>query len=224
MARGRTRNQKGTITLTTNGSWEISYYVYLTDPVAQKPKRHHRSRVVGHKSSMRKIDAEQILRQELELANAGPRSRPADDTITFGEWMRNVYVPMRAANWRAATRRTNEDYLKCHICPAFEHVQLKDISKFNVQMLFNRMAKDGYSYTVAHHVRDLIKAGLAEAVDQAVMERNVARKTVIPDIEECDKLPIGMYCKLLARLTDVRDRAIFLIGSFCALRSSELLR
>jgi len=221
MARGRARNQKRTVTLTKNGGWEISYYVYLTDPVTQKLKRHHRSRVVGHKSAMRKIDAEQILRQEPTPARVRV---PAHGTITFGEWMRNVYVPMRAANWRAATRRTNEDYLKCHICPAFEHVQLKDISKFNVQMLFNRMAKDGYSYTVAHHVRDLIKAGLAEAVDQAVMERNVARKTVIPDIEERDKLPIGMYCKLLARLTDVRDRAIFLIGSFCALRSSELLR
>ena len=54
MARGRTRNQKGTVTLTKNGGWEISYYVYLTDPVTQKLKRHHRSRVVGHKSAMRK--------------------------------------------------------------------------------------------------------------------------------------------------------------------------
>ena len=138
--------------------------------------------------------------------------------------MRNVYVPMRAANWRAATRRTNEDYLKSHIYPVFEHVQLKDITKFNVQMFLNRMANDGYSYTVVYHARDLIKAGLAEAVDQEVMERNVARKTVIPEIEERDQhvLPIAMYCKLLARLTDVRDRAIFLIGSFCALRPSEL--
>jgi hypothetical protein len=52
-------------------------------------------------------------------------------------------------------------------------------------------------------VRDLIKAALAEAVDQEVLERNVARKTVIPEIEESDKpvLPVEMYAKLLAVLT-----------------------
>jgi hypothetical protein len=47
-------------------------------------------------------------------------------------------------------------------------------------MFLNRMAQDGYSYTVVYHVRDLIKAGPAEAVDQEVIERNSARKTVIP--------------------------------------------
>jgi integrase len=73
-------------------------------------------------------------------------------------------------------------------------------------------------------VRDLIKAALAEAVDQEVLERNVARKTVIPEIEESDKpvLPVEMYAKLLAGLDGIRDRAIFLIACFCALRPSEL--
>jgi hypothetical protein len=64
------------------------------------------------------------------------------------------------------------------------------------------------------HVRDLIKAVLAEAVDQEVMERNVARKIVIPEIEESDKpvLPVEMYAELLAGLDGIRDRAIFLIA------------
>jgi hypothetical protein len=44
---------------------------------------------------------------------------------------------------------------------------------------------------------------LAEAVDQEVLERNLARKTVIPEIEECDKpvLPVKMYAKLWPILT-----------------------
>ena len=62
MARGRARNQKGTLTLTPKGDWKISYYVYLTDPITKREKRRHRTRVIGHKSSMRKVDAEQILR------------------------------------------------------------------------------------------------------------------------------------------------------------------
>lgn len=115
-------------------------------------------------------------------------------------------------------------YLELHIFPLLEHVALKDISKFQVQMLLNRLAAAGYSYTVVYHVRDLIKAALAEAVDQEVVEKNVARKTVIPEIEESDKpvLPVERYAQLLEGLKSNRDRAIFLIASFCALRPSEL--
>jgi integrase len=103
-------------------------------------------------------------------------------------------------------------------------VALKDISKFQVQMLLNRLAAAGYSYNVVYHVRDIIKAALAEALDQDVIERNVARKTVIPEIAEREKpvLPVEWYAKLLAALERERDRAIFLIACFCALRPSEL--
>jgi hypothetical protein len=151
MARGRARNQKGRVTLT--GSWQIGYYVYLTDPVTKRPKRHHRARIVGRKPAMRKADAEEILRQELGIVSSSPSSRLADGTITFGEWMRNVYIPMRGANWRDATARSNHDYLDRYIYPVFGHVALNDITKFSVQMLLNKMAKDGYSYWVVYHTR-----------------------------------------------------------------------
>ena len=224
MARGRSRYQRGQVIATASGGWEIHYNVYLTDPTTGKPKRHHRSRVVGYAPKMRKAEAEAILVAELAAINGGPVTRPADSTISFGEWMRNFYVPMRGANWRDATRRTNNDYLNAHVYPLLEHVALKDISKFQVQMLLNRLASEGYSYTVVYHVRDLIKAALAEAVDQDVVEKNVVRKTVIPEIEESDKpvLPVEMYSKLLAGLGHVRDRALFMIACFCALRPSEL--
>jgi integrase len=43
-------------------------------------------------------------------------------------------------------------------------------------------------------------------------------------IEESDEpvLPVQMYAKLLAGLDGIRDRSIFLIACFCALRPSEL--
>ena len=224
MARGRARYQRGRVVATEAGGWEIHYNVYLTDRTTGKVKRHHRSRVVGYRPKMQRADAEKILAAELAAINGGPVTRAADGTITFGDWMRNFYIPMRGANWRAPTHRTNLDYLTSHVYPALEHVRLKDITKFQVQMLLNRLAAEEYSYTVVYHVRDLIKAGLAEAVEQEVLERNVARKTVIPEIEESEKpvLPVEMYAKLLAGLDDIRDRAIFLIACFCALRPSEL--
>ena len=226
MARGRARYQRGRVVATKGGGWEIHYNVYLTDPTTGKPKRHHRSRVVGYKAKMHRADAEKILAAELAAINGGPVTRAADGTITFGNWMRNFYIPMRGANWRDATRRTNLDYLTSHVYPTLEHVALKDVTKFQVQMLLNRLAAEEYSYTVVYHVRDLIKAALAEALDQEVLERNVARKTVIPEIEESDKpvLPVEMYAKLLAGLDGIRDRAIFLIACFCALAAERTIR
>jgi hypothetical protein len=53
------------VVATKGGGWEIHYYVYLTDPSTGKPKRHHRSRVVGYKPKMRRADAEKILDAEL---------------------------------------------------------------------------------------------------------------------------------------------------------------
>ena len=224
MARGRSRYQRGRVVSTEAGGWEIHYNIYLTDPKTGKPKRRHRSRVVGYKPKMRRSEAEGILAAELAAINGGPITRPADGTITFGDWMRNFYIPMRGANWRDATRRSNGIYLKNQIYPRLEHIALKDITKFQVQMLLNQLAAEGYSFTVVYHVRDIVKAALNEAVDQEVLERNVARKTMIPEIEERDKhvLPVEMYRRLLSRLVSARDRAIFLIASFCALRPSEL--
>jgi integrase len=174
--------------------------------------------------TMRKAEAETILAAELAAVNGGPLARVADGTLSFGEWMRNFYIPMRGANWRPATRRSNDSYLKKQIYPRLEYVALKDITKFQVQMLFNQLATAGYSYNVVYHVRDIIKSALAEAVDQEVLESNVARKTVISEIEEREKpaLPVEWYAKLLPGLRIPRDRAIFLIASFCALRPSEI--
>src|SRR5207249_8863232 len=115
MARGRARYQKGRVVGTEAGGWEIHYNVYLTDPATGKAKRHHRSRVVGYRPKMRRADAEKILAAELAAINSGPVTRAADGTITFGNWMRNFYIPMRGANWRDATRRTNLDYLNSHV-------------------------------------------------------------------------------------------------------------
>src|SRR5271166_4561825 len=96
MARGRARYQRGRVVASEGGGWEIHYNVYLTDPTTGKPKRHHRSRVVGYKPKMHRADAEKILASELAAINGGPVTRAADGTITFGNWMRNFYIPMRA--------------------------------------------------------------------------------------------------------------------------------
>jgi len=79
MARGRSRYQTGRVVTTEAGGWEIHYKVYLTDPATGKPKRRHRSRVVGYRPKMRRSEAEGILAAELAAINAG-------SSHTRGRW------------------------------------------------------------------------------------------------------------------------------------------
>src|SRR4029077_18154649 len=71
MARGRAHYQRGRVVATKGGGWEIHYNIYLTDATTGKPKRHHRSRVVGYKPQMHRADAEKILAAELAAINGG---------------------------------------------------------------------------------------------------------------------------------------------------------
>src|SRR5260370_40352699 len=112
MARGRSRYQRGRVISTEAGGWEIHYNVYLTDPKTGKPRRHHRSRVVGYPPKMRKAEAESILAAELAAVNGGPVARVAHRPNTLGEWVGNFYIPIRAATGREATRRRNAGYIK----------------------------------------------------------------------------------------------------------------
>src|SRR5260370_27963819 len=108
MAQGRSGYQRGRVVSTTTGGWEIHYNVYLTDPATGKPKRHHRSRVVGYAPKMRKADATTILAAELAAVNGGPLARGAEGTLSFCECMRNFYIPMRGTNCLPPSRLSHD--------------------------------------------------------------------------------------------------------------------
>jgi hypothetical protein len=130
---------------------------------------------------------------------------------------------MRGANWRDATRRTNLGCLTSHVSNTSPS---KTSLSFRCRCYSTGWLRKNTRTPFVYHVRDLIKAALAEALDQEVLERNVARKTVIPEIEESDKpvLPVDMYAKLPARLDGIRDRAILIDCLFLRLTTERTLR
>lgn len=73
-------------------------------------------------------------------------------------------------------------------------------------MLLNQLAAEGYSYNVIYHVRDIIKAALAEAVDQEVLERNVAQDCNPGDRGERETGSAGRVLRQTAGRTLLRPR------------------
>jgi hypothetical protein len=67
---------------------------------------------------------------------------------------------------------------------------------------------------------------VSEAVDQKFLSGNPVSKIKLPATAQKPFRPVlkklEWLIQLIDGLTDVRDRAIFLVGTFCALRTSEV--
>jgi hypothetical protein len=145
MARGRARYQRGRVVATEGGGSEIHYNVYLTDPTTDKPKRHHCSRIVGYKPKMHRADAEKILGVSTAVPSPERRTGPSHLAIGCGISTFQCATPTGGTRRVAPTSTPQQPRLSD---PRTGRAQ--DVTKFQVQMLLNRLAAEEYSYTVVY--------------------------------------------------------------------------
>jgi integrase len=184
--------------------------------------RRHVGVVLGTKAELCKWQAEEKLHKEIASAT-GDQPRK-DGTITLEWFTEERFIPMREGNWRPATKRGNLFDIQHYILPTLGALALKSIDKFQVASLLNRMAKN-YSEPVVARVRVMLSGILEEAVDQDYIDKNPARTVSLPACRATQKpvLPPETLRRMLTAVTDVRDKLILLIGTFCAVRTSEVL-
>jgi integrase len=111
-----------------------------------------------------------------------------------------------------------------YILPKFGSLAIDSISKVQIQSFLNSLGSR-YSASTLRHIRAKFVEILEEAVDQDFILRNPAKKTKIPEAARPASKPVFTAEQLIAlidKLTDARDKALFLAGTFCALRTSEV--
>jgi site-specific recombinase XerC len=114
--------------------------------------------------------------------------------------------------------------MKTYVLPKIDGLSLNAIDKVMVQVILNAYAKRLSKNTISHIRRKMVEV-FEEAVEQEFINRNPATKTHIPDeAAEADETVLTKQnlIDLIDGISDLRDRAIFAVGSFCALRTSEL--
>jgi hypothetical protein len=74
---------------------------------------------------MSKSEARTKLREM--ILQHGSKPSPVLHEITFGEYWRNHYVPLRRSGWSEPTEAGYKGYMKFLILPTFEHLALRDI-------------------------------------------------------------------------------------------------
>lgn len=172
------------------------------------------------KSKLRKWEAEQKLRKIIAAASAGiPQA--TDQTLAW--FAKERFLPMRVPQWEPSTRATNAGLLANQILPILGEESLATLDKFKCQMLLNKLAEKGYSYSVIDHCRTMVKAMLDEALDADLIQKNPARKLANPETREPSKHVMSNddARRLLDSLA-FRDRLIAMIAAFCAMRPGEI--
>jgi hypothetical protein len=114
--------------------------------------------------------------------------------------------------------------LDTFVLPKFGDLTLTDIDKVMVQSRLNSMVPRCSESTIGHVRRKMVEV-LEEAVEQEFINRNPASRTNMPAGAREPEQPVLIVEQLIGiidKLTDARDKAIFLVGTFCAMRTSEI--
>jgi integrase len=202
--------------------WKGRLRLYYQDGSVKRPEV-----VLGLCSEMSKSEARTKLR-EMILQNGG-RPSPVLHDITFGEYWRDHYVPLRRTGWSEPTEAGYNGYMKYLILPTFEHIALKDIDHVFLANYFAGL-RNRCAYWAMKKIRTLLKSIFEEAVNDDLVGKNPMRRIPRPNTADPDKpvLEKADAAKVLKAMGDdksktgTRDYAMTRIGTFCAVRSAEV--
>ena len=202
--------------------WKGRLRVYYQDGSSKRPEV-----VLGLCSQMSKSEARTKLR-EMVRQNGG-RPSPILHDITFGEYWRDHYIPLRRSGWSEPTEAGYKGYMKFLILPRMDQVALKDIDHVLLANYFAGL-KGRCGYWTMKKIRMLLKSIFEEAVNDDLIAKNPMRRLPLPNtadpdkpvLEKADAAKTLMAMESNKSTTGIRDYAITRIGTFCAVRSAEV--
>ena len=186
--------------------------------------RLRRSEVIGTVTEFpTRRKAMQVLSQKLRAINRG-EARP-QSVRTFEDFVKNDWMPVILPTLKYATQKHYRYMLDAHLISTFGKVQLKDLTREDLQSFLGRKLNSGLSWETVHHFKCGLSKILSAAEEWGCVTENVAQKT---------KLPRRQYGTQRAVLTpvQVRDlagtvrepaRSITLLLVLTGLRVGELL-
>ena len=202
--------------------WKGRLRIYREDGTAKRIEV-----PLGPCSKMSKADARAKLREK--IVENGSRPSPLLNEVTFGEYWRNQYIPLRRAGWSEPTEAGYNSYMKSLILPAMENVALNEIDHIFLANYFAGL-RGRCGYWAMKKIRMLLKSIFEEALNDDLITKNPMRRLPIPNTADPEKpvLAKADAAKILKAMKNdgsergLRDYAITRIGTFCAVRSAEV--
>jgi len=205
--------------------WYGQFRVYRVDREGKEVER-TRKVVLGLKSELRKYQAAEKLEEIVRRENgkAGP-ARPvfqADDSVTFGWFVKEKYLPIRRGRWRPATKETTEFEINKYVVKEFDNIPLRTIGLFELQTLLNDLAEK-YSESVVKHAFVNLRSIMKLAQKLRFISDNPGEETKMPATRAVERptMTSEQINSLIGGIEDPHDLCLMCIGLFCATRTSE---
>jgi integrase len=204
--------------------WYGRFLLYQRDRNG-KEVRKQRNVPICPKAGVPKTRAAQML-QEIILKETSVPGKPEalhpDDSVTFGWFVRQRYVPMRIGRWSPAYRQTNGYAIEHYLISHFGDVPLRDLNTFEIQVYVNQLAET-YSESVVHQTFTNVRAIMQFARKQKYLVEDPAEDIVLPLTSPVAK-PVMLRDQILTLLVaveDLHDLCLLYVGIFCGPRASE---
>ena len=198
----------------------------VLDPTTGESKwKKQRVGVLGAKSKMTKYQARNALEAIIAQKTGGTTQPRADERIvTLGWFTRNRFFPLReGSTWKEGTASNRKPAIERDILAKFGDVPMEQINKFMLQTHLNDLARV-LSAGRVKHARFYMKAIFEEAIDQGFVEKNPARKLILPtELRPVDKTTLTWdQLRLLLASVALRDRILLTLDMTETFRPSEL--
>lgn len=205
--------------------WYGQFRVYRKDREGKEVEQ-TRKVVLGLKSELRKHQAEEklqeIIRKENGKVGAVVLSLQADDSVTFGWFVKSKYLPICRGRWRRATREKTEYEIKKYLVEKFANVPLRNLGLFELQTHLNDLAEK-YSESIVKHAFVNLRSIMRMAYKLKYSLEDVAEETRMPITRPVERptMTPGQINALIDSIDDPHDLCLMCIGLFCATRTSE---
>jgi integrase len=218
-------HQRGTVRLEHN-SWVGYMNLKVLDPTTGESKwKKKRVGLLGAKSKMTKYQAQDSLEEVIAQRTGGSTQPRADERIVTLAWFtRNRFFPLReGSTWKEGTAASRKSAIERDLLANLGEVPMEQVDKFMLQTHLNRLARTLSAGRVMH-ARFFMKAIFEEAIDQGFVEKNPARKLMLPkDLRPVDRTTLTWnQLRLVLASAPLRDRILLILDMTETFRPSEL--
>lgn len=223
----RIKYQRGTVYVrgTKPQMWYGRFLLYQRDKNGEEVRK-QRNVPICPKAGIPKTRAVQMLQQIIlkeGTVPGKPSALPPDDSVTFGWFARQRYIPMRQGKWSPAYRATNGYAIEHYLLSRFGDYPLRDLNTFEIQVYLNQLA-ESYCESVVRQAYSNVRAILHLARKQKYLVEDPGEDVVLPLTMPVEKPVIDreQILALLGAIKDLRDLCLLSIGVFSGPRASEV--
>jgi integrase len=172
---------------------------------------------------MPKHEAQQKLPEYIE-EYTGKLTRQGSSITTFTDLWK-AFSAVKSGRWSKKTREDLRYLFGKHVLPIVGNQAPREVTLTSLQLLLNKMAEDGYCKSAVGQIRTYIKACFEYATDEDLIEKNPARKVVMPNIRKksCERFLSVDELRALLSQASPREHVVLRILAVCGLRPAEVL-